>query len=97
MSHGWRDVDAGRRELNWAVAVGNPAEVDYLTPLGHRTATRMISDLEDSFGPGWLHKATHPACGVAGPAMGRTFASLPGVGAFEAVRGVADNPGPMTC
>lgn len=88
MSNGWRDVNAGRRELDWAVAVGDPAEVGYLTPLGHRTATRMISDLEDFFGPGWLHKAIHPASGVVGPTMGPYYASLAGVRAFEAVVGL---------
>jgi hypothetical protein len=81
----WRDVEAGRRELDWAVAVGDPLEVNYLTPLGRQTATRVIGDLETFLGPGWLHKATHPAGGVVGPTMGPYFASLAGTGAFQSV------------
>jgi hypothetical protein len=88
MGNAWRDVEAGRRKLDWAVAIGDPTELDFLTPLGRQTAARMIDDLEKFFGPGWLNKAVHPACGVAGPTMGPYFASLAGVGAFRCVVGL---------
>jgi hypothetical protein len=82
MGNAWRDVEAGRRKLDWAVAIGDPTELDFLTPLGRQTAARMADDLEKFFGPGWLHKAVHPTGGVAGPTMGPYYASLAGVGAF---------------
>lgn len=88
MNEGWRDVEAGRRELDWSIAVGDPAEAAYLTPLGRQTACRMIENLEAFFGPGWLHKAVHPVNGVAGPTMGPYFASLMGIGAFRMVVGL---------
>ena len=48
----------------------------------------MIDDLEAFLGPGWLHKATHPANGVVGPTMGPYFASLAGAWAFQSVVGL---------
>jgi hypothetical protein len=88
VNDGWRDVDAGRRQLDWAVAVGDPAEAEYLTPLGRHVATQAITDLDAFFGPGWLHRATHPARGTTGPTMGHYFASLLGASAFVAAIGL---------
>src|SRR4051794_27582584 len=88
MGNAWRDVEAGRRKLDWAVAIGDPTELDFLTPLGRQTAARMADDLEKFFGPAWLHKAVHPTGGVAGPTMGPYYASLAGVGAFRSVVGL---------
>ncbi|MGW4464734.1 hypothetical protein [Micromonospora sp. NPDC004704] len=88
MNDEWRDVEAGRRQLDWAVAVGDPAEAEYLTSTGRRIASQAIMDLEAFFGPAWLHRATHPAPGMTGPTMGPYFASLLGAPAFVAVVGL---------
>jgi hypothetical protein len=84
MTQAWIEVDQGRRPLDWAVAIGDPAEADYLTPNGRDVAARIIDDLEAFFGPDWLHRATHPAVGTTGPTMGPYFASLMNAPAFAA-------------
>ena len=88
MDNAWREVDAGRRQLDWSVALGSPTEAEYLTPRGRDVATRAIMDLDQFLGTGWLHRATHPAPGVTGPTMGPYFASLLGPHAFIAAVGL---------
>lgn len=88
MNDAWRDVEAGRRQLDWAVALGDPAEAEYLTPIGRQVAGQAITDLDGFLGPGWLHRATHPVPGTAGPTIGPYFASLLGAPAFVAAIGL---------
>ncbi len=86
MKQDWIDLEGGRRQLDWAMAMGDPAEADYLTEIGRSVARRMISDLEAFFGVGWLHKAVHPGPARRGPTMGPYFAALAGRSGFvEAV------------
>lgn len=88
MKDAWRDVEAGRQRLDWAIAIGDPAEAEYLTSLGHQVASRAITDLDAFFGPAWLHRATHPGPGTTGPMVVPYFASLMGAPAFVAAIGL---------
>ncbi|MFF4880227.1 hypothetical protein [Micromonospora sp. NPDC000668] len=88
MNDAWRDVESGRQQLDWAFAIGDPGEAEYLTPLGHQVASRAITDLDAFFGPGWLHRATHPGPGTTGPTVAPYFASLLGAPAFVAAIGL---------
>lgn len=54
---GWRDVEHGRRELDWDVLVGAIDQASCLTEAGRQAVRRALGDLHTFFGPGWLSRA----------------------------------------
>jgi len=79
VSQAWRDVDRGVRELDWAVAIGDPDELDFLSGYGGDVARRMAADLDAFFSAGWLTRARRAA---AEPALSAYWPSLRGRPAF---------------
>lgn len=59
MMSGWRDVEHGRRALDWDVLVGDVDRAPCLTAAGRQTVRRALSDLSAFFGSGWLSRAAN--------------------------------------
>ena len=56
----WKDVERGRRVLDWEVVAGDVEGAECLTAAGRQTIRRALGDLSAFFGPGWLPRAADP-------------------------------------
>ncbi|MGW4214995.1 hypothetical protein ACWEIJ_43955 [Lentzea sp. NPDC004789] len=84
MNRAWIDVEQGRRQLDWLVGFGDLDEADFLTAAGRQVGVRAANELEQFFGPGWLHKATQTIAPAQKPDLTRYWPSLRKAPAFVA-------------
>ncbi len=76
MDRAWADVDRGRRDLDWSIALGEPDDAAFVSDAGRVLLRRMASDLEAFFGPGWLHRAVQQHGSAPRPTLAPYWPSL---------------------